>query len=616
MCGIAGIVNLKSGAVSEDVLRAMITAQIHRGPDGQGFLVDGPVGLGHCRLSIIDLSPLGHQPMANEDGSLWIVFNGEIFNYIELKKELSALGHKFKSNTDTEVILCAYREWGAECLQRFNGMWAFAIWDAEKKQIFCSRDRFGIKPFYYFKNDDSLVFGSEIKSLLALDSIKREAEEERVFNYLFYGIEDYDDKTFFKNIKQLSGSHYMIIDLSGTEPKLEIKKWYTFFDRDAIDYSTSVNDEKELINLLQDSVRIRLRSDVPVGSCLSGGLDSSSVVCVVAKLLRGVGSPCQEVFISSFPGETIDESAYAQKVIDVTGCVGNFIYPEIKGLKGNLGKIVWHQEEPFGGFGAYAQWLIMERARAKNVKVMLDGQGGDELFFGYERYYVFYFLDCLLKKGKIIEFAKEFYMAAKNSRLDIKNLVQYFFYFSFFDLRKIRIVFQLKSFLKKDQYDQFANSARNLFRVKDLFSLQRDEIMGRQLSHLLKYEDRNSMAHSVEARLPFLDHRLVEFACRLSPKCKIYGGWTKYILRKAMEGFVPDDIRWRKIKIGFEVTEEKWLAEFYPEIKKIFSNNPVSGRYIDIDYFLKKLEQKKVPVRFLWRAYNLELWMQKFGIKK
>ena len=616
MCGIVGVVNLKSGTVGENVLRAMITAQIHRGPDDQGFLVDGPVGLGHCRLSIIDLSPLGHQPMANEDGSLWIVFNGEIFNYIELKKELSDLGHKFRSNTDTEVILRAYREWGVECLQRFNGMWAFAIWDAEKKQIFCSRDRFGIKPFYYFKNDDSFIFGSEIKSLLALDSIKREAEEERVFNYLFYGIEDYDDKTFFKNIKQLSGSHYMIIDLSGPGPKLEIKKWYTFFDCDVIDYSASVNDEKELIDLLQDSVKIRLRSDVSVGSCLSGGLDSSSVVCIAAKLLRSVGSLCQEVFTSSFPGEAIDESAYAQKVIDVTGCVGNFIHPEIKGLKENLGKIVWHQEEPFGGFGAYAQWLIMEKARAKNVKVMLDGQGGDELFFGYERYYAFYFLDCLLKKGKIIEFAKEFYMAAKNSRLDIKNLVQYFFYFSFFGLRKIRIAFQLKSFLKNDQYDQFANGARNLFRIKDLFSLQRDEIMGRQLSHLLKYEDRNSMAHSVEARLPLLDHRLVEFACRLSPKRKIRNGWTKYIFRKAMKGIVPDDIRWRKIKIGFEVTEEKWLAEFYPEIKKIFSNDPVSGRYIDIDYFLKKLEQKKVPARFLWRAYNLELWMRKFEIKK
>lgn len=615
MCGIAGIIDLNNKPVAENDLRRMISAQIHRGPDGQGFFVDGAVGLGHCRLSIIDLSASGAQPMANEDGSLQIVFNGEIFNYVELKKELAAAGHCFKSNTDTEVILHAYREWGVDCLNRFNGMWAFAIWDKKRKRIFCSRDRFGIKPFYYYKSKDFFAFGSEIKALLTIDSIKREAEEERVFNYLFYGIEDYDDKTFFKDIRQLSGSHYMIFDLAGSEPELKIKKWYNFFDRENIEYAASGNDEKELLNLLQDSVRIRLRSDVPVGSCLSGGLDSSSVVCAAGGLLKGGASPRQEVFTASFPGESIDESAYAQKAIDAAGCVGNFVYPDIKGLKEALDDIVWHQEEPFGGLSAYAQWSVMARAREKNVKVMLDGQGGDELFFGYERYYAFYFFECFLKKGKVFEFAKEFYLASKNSRLNIKSLAQYFFYFSFFGLRKIRLAVKLKPLLNPDQFNRFAGRARDLFRVKNLFSLQRDEIMGRQLSHLLKYEDRNSMAHSVEARLPLLDHRLVEFACKLSPGRKIHGGWTKYILREAVKGVVPDEIRWRKIKIGFEVTEEKWLAEFYPGIKTLFSNNPLSGKYINAGRFLEKLNQKKIPANFLWRAYNLELWMRKFAIK-
>src|SRR4030042_721227 len=435
MCGITGAYSFK-GSINPDYIKRMTDSLRHRGPDDEGFLaVDSTSGkvvsltgiesktygpriedfngsanlfLGHRRLSIIDLSPSGHQPMSNEDGTLWIVHNGEVYNYIEIRNQLETLGYHFKSRTDTEVILHAYEEWGVDCLSRFNGMWAFAIINLKTKKMFCSRDRAGVKPFYYLYDGKRFCFASEIKALLQMDDLCVEPNEQIVADYLFSGLLDYTHETFFKNIYQLRPGENLLVEADKlavqTYWDIEVKEVRFPHDSDYIE---------RFYELLKDSIRLRLRSDVPIGSCLSGGLDSSSILCLANQLMfdgrhidpRLVGER-QKTFSSCFEGPTYDERKFIELVTHQTGAEKNYVFPKAENLLKDLSMLIWQQEEPFGSTSIYAQWNVMRLSKKRQVTVLLDGQGGDELLAGYPT--SFYFLvRQILKSGNMKHLFKE-----------------------------------------------------------------------------------------------------------------------------------------------------------------------------------------------------------------
>ena len=412
MCGFVGIYSF-NGVFRPPLIQKMVDVLWHRGQDDEGFLAaNSKLGeailltrkgnkirersleefnrpanlfLGHRRLSIIDLSLAGHQPMSNEDGSIWIIHNGEIYNYLEIQRELEPLEHRFQSRTDTEVILHAYEEWEIDCLRRFNGMWAFAIVDLKKKRIFCSRDRAGVKPFYYLYDGKRFCFASEIKALLEMDHFSVEPNEQIIADYLFSGLLDHTRETFFKNIYQLRPGEYILVEAD----KLTINSYWDIEAKE-IRFARDRDYVERFYELLQDSIRLRLRTDVPIGTCLSGGLDSSSIVCLANRLMfdgqsidpRLVGER-QKTFSSCFEDPSYDERKFIELVIDQTGAEKNYVFPKAEDLFNELPKLIWHQEEPFGSTSIFAQWNVMQLVKERGVTVLLDGQGGDELLAGY-----------------------------------------------------------------------------------------------------------------------------------------------------------------------------------------------------------------------------------------
>ena len=680
MCGIAGVFRLDGAPLDIGLMERMTQVIKHRGPDDEGYLVvntreksyevaggrDTPdavwgspypfcpkhkidaivsptksfdLALGHRRLSIIDLSPAGHQPMCNEDGTVWVIHNGEIYNYIELREELKSKGYRFKSNTDTEVIIHAYEEWGYDCLQRFNGDWSFAIWDMSSNKLFCSRDRFGIKPFYYYFNNNLFVFGSEIKALLQHPEVPKKVNEEAVHDYLVWGQLGYTDDTFFKGVKQLSPSHYLVVDAKGG---LDIKKWWTLeVNPDLGDFSGGDVDDmvSHFLALLEDAVRLRLTSDVPVGTCLSGGVDSSSIVCLVNKLIVGeeiidrrlIGDR-QKTFSSCFEDKLIDERQFIETALRKTGAEGNYVFPDGHEFWEELPRLVWHQDEPFGGSSIYAQWTVMRKAKSRGVKVLLDGQGGDELLAGYHPYYGTFLIDLALK-GKILRLLAE----AKDvsAIIGVRNLgsltstalgialyggmplsVQLAIKNSVLSLRGTTTNNVLNPSFSK----QFSRHGLATFREysKPITSLQQclHRDVSAAITHLLRYEDRDSMAFSVEARVPFLDYRLVEYVFSLPATLKIRNGWTKWILRQAMRGILPEEIRFRRDKLGFPTPERTWLWQNKNGIEALFgAENVLSGEFINPGFIRDNLDgllsQGGHSVE-IWKYINLELWLQAF----
>ena len=634
MCGIVGVYNLNKNQVNQNSLKEMVKVIKHRGPDDEGFYIKENLGLGHCRLSIIDLSQAGHQPMFSNDKTLSIVHNGEIYNFIEIRNELQGLGYKFKSNTDTEVILYSYQQWGVDCLKKFNGMWAFAIWDAQRKLLFCSRDRFGIKPFYYFFNTKSFVFGSEIKALFLCPFIKKEPNDKIIYDYLARGSSDHTDQTFFKNIKQLQPGHYLIIK----QNKFEIKKYYELCFNPKIGY---LKDQKaqeysyKFINLLKGSVKLRLRSDVSIGTCLSGGLDSSTIVCLINELLKQGGvekqaiGERQKTFSSCFNEQKFDERKYIEKVAEKTSVQSHYVFPSQKGLWQEIEELIWHQEEPFCSTSVYAQWNVMKLAKQKGVKVLLDGQGGDELLAGYPGYADLYFSQ-LFSNARLLTLAKEFYAKNKITGYSAKNLLQSLLK----ELVYYYLPLNLRHFLKRNTKQKFSlinpdfvakykhrekKQARHKLRPNFQKELWQSET-GSGLRQLLRYEDKNSMAFSIETRVPFIDYRLVEFVFSLPGCYKIYQGWTKYLLRIGTKDLLPKEITWRRHKMGFVTPETIWLKNSHEKIKRIFkARDFMAKKYINqrsvlnkLDYCLNKQDADvDVNVFELWKFINLELWLKK-----
>lgn len=530
MCGIAGIYSKKQTFVKDLHLKKMSDVLQHRGPDNTGIWINETenIGFAHTRLSIIDLSPSGHQPMLYDKGRYVITFNGEIYNYIELRTELIKKGFEFKTSSDVEVLLALYALKKEECIKEIDGMFSFAIWDDLEKTLFCCRDRFGEKPFFFFKDKDSFIFASEIKAILkVVPSIS--INKVNLQQFLDSGIEIQNNSTNFNEVKSLEPGHYLKI----TPEKFQIEKYWE------IDLSkrTQFKNEQEYVEkfkeLFETSVKRRLRSDVKFGSCLSGGLDSSSIVGVINKIHGNTFN----TFSSVFPGLDIDESKWIDNVSDFTGVTNIKITPEPNLFIKNLEKIIWHQETPIGSTSNFAQWCVMEMAKENGIKVLLDGQGADEFLAGYgdlkyfairDHYNNFEFKSFIREKSF---FQKHF---APKERLG------YLFYFDPF--------FKLLS-IKRKEYE-FGTTLKERLKHSVHF----------QLENLLRSADRNSMAHSIEVRLPFLFHELVEYVFSI-PNDKIYfEGKTKHILRESVKNLIPDNVINRIDKIGFAAPQKEWFT--------------------------------------------------------
>ena len=607
MCGIFGIF----GSLDKELLDAMSKALRHRGPDDVGFFFDNNVALGNTRLSIIDIEK-GHQPIYNEDGTIWTVFNGEIYNFQELRVELEELGHKFYTNSDTEAIVHAYDEWGENCVNKFNGMWAFAIWDKNKKQLFLSRDRLGIKPLYYYFDGKRLIFASEIKAIILDKSISRIPNDRTIYEYLVHGLHDYTEQTFFSQIKRLLPAHNLLVDENGVQVQ---RFWDIQYVNNEIESSRMDDDvcAERFLELFKDSVRLQLTSEVPIGTCLSGGLDSASIAYMINQLLvlnteviKVIGEQ-QKTFTACFEDEQIDERKYAKEVIAQTRANGNFVLPSSEQLWEDIRKLVYFQEEPFMSSSVYAQWCVMKLASQK-VKVVLDGQGGDELFAGYALYYLAFIHD-LWKGKKIGSFIKELLLSLDITSPYIKRYLS-----SSYSKR----LSEIKKLLNDEFISKFSSITETLPKYEDLPTLLYGEITRTSLPALLRYEDKNSMAFSIEARVPFLDHRLVEYIFSLPTTQKMKNGWTKRILRNAMKGILPENIRKRKKKIAFATPEAAWLRELGKEIREVFSSHEFGERkYFNQREILKKFDEfcrgkSGDYANIFWRILNLEMWLRIF----
>ena len=597
MCGISGIINKNNKSVEELLIHQMTDIIAHRGPDSSGSYLYKNIAFGHRRLSILDLSSSGHQPMKYLD-DLVITYNGEIYNFIEIREELIQKGYIFDSNSDTEVILKAYHCWGKTCVNYFNGMWSFSILDIKQKIVFCSRDRFGVKPFYYIENNDLFSFGSEISQLLPFLP-NRILNKKVALDYLISGIEECSNETFFKDIYLLKGGHNLVFDLQTNS--YEIERYYNLKLSDQ--KNTSVDD---YIQELKRSITLRLRSDVKVGTCLSGGIDSSTISSFASKLYQNSNEKFMAIHAKSSEYKT-DESEFAKIVSKIANINLNFVEPSYSDFKSNILSIIKIQQEPFGSLSIIMQYFVFKKAKELGCIVMLDGQGGDETLLGYERYY-----PAIVKSKKGIAKLKALLQSSKNSRLSLLDTIKYQYYFSNYKLRLKRLKFK-NSFYKSEILNEYESEELRIISesYNDISILQKNEIESSQLPHLLKYEDRNSMANSIESRLPFLDYKLVELSLNTNNSLKIKDGWTKFILRKAAETILPKEIVWRKAKLGFNAPEKTWTKEFENEMIKEIEQSEILNNFIHF----KKLYFKNLDLRTKWRLYNFSAWEKEFKVK-
>jgi asparagine synthase (glutamine-hydrolysing) len=604
MCGISGIINRNNTAVTKCDIKSMNDLISHRGPDDEGFYCGSNFAFGHRRLSILDLSKNGHQPMHYLD-KYTIVFNGEIYNYLELKSELIKHGYTFKSSTDTEVILASYDRWGEACVSKFNGMWSFAIYDHAMDIIFCSRDRFGIKPFYYAEIDGKLVFGSEIRQILPFQK-NTLPNISVVKEFLLSGIVEPYTQTFFMGVYKLPGSHNLIYDLSSHQFK--INKYYSLNKSICKEHTDIEKSIKDYGKKLERSIEIRLRSDVPVGTCLSGGIDSSTVATIAAKIYKLKETHQFQAITAVSETKDNDESPYAKTVAAASAIKWHTVKPSCEDFTEHLPTIVRIQEEPFASPSIVMQYFVMETAKRENIPVLLDGQGGDETLLGYERYYVAFLIYVFKKKG-FFSALTAFRKACKNnSKMSIVVLLKYILYFSSARIRHWNYRTRNKYLLKIPKIP--ATLLDSTKAMKDIIDLQKREIVFDNLPALLRYEDKNSMSQSIETRLPFLDYHCVEQALSTPPEYKIYNGWTKYILRKFMSRKMPDSIVWRKNKLGFEAPNKLWISGISHEMKKQISSSNLIKSISDMNKLTRNYSKLNDPTK--WRLYILALWEQEF----
>lgn len=591
MCGIAGIVG--SRRKRWPVAATMLRLLAHRGPDDLGWAalrgqsleigrgledeVEGETVLMHRRLSILDLSDAGHQPMRSADGRLCIVFNGEIYNFIELREELERKGRVFRSHSDTEVLLQSYAEWGEACLTKLVGMFAFAALDIERRTLFMARDFFGIKPLYYAQSGEHLVFGSEIKGLLACPDVGRELDAGRVYDYLRHGKTDESEQTLFAKVRQLPAGHCARVDLD-KPGSFQIKQYWkpTLLERGDISFEEAARSVRDIF---LRNISLHLRSDVPVGAALSGGIDSSAIVCG----MRQVAGKSLDLHAFSFIPDNpeLSEEKWVDQVNDATGATPHKVRLSASQLTSDLEELIRAHDEPFGSTSIYAQFAVFRAARAAGIKVMLDGQGADEMFAGY-RVYLPARLASLIRQGHLLQAKRLFDAARKLPGMSAKWLIAQLGKF----LTPKHMQESARALIGEESFPAWMN--RGWFQERGVGLLSSQLLKGRHVlkehlartlttinvPHLLRYEDRNSMAFSVESRVPFLTPELVNFVYSL-PEEHIIGpdATSKRVLRKALRGVVPDSILDRKDKIGFATSEKEWLRELAPWAKELINSD-------------------------------------------
>ncbi|MEI6949966.1 asparagine synthase (glutamine-hydrolyzing) [Paraflavisolibacter sp. H34] len=563
MCGIAGMVSALAPLVSRQRVAAAAAALQHRGPEDEGLWMNGAetVALGHQRLCIMDAGSRSRQPMAFA-GRYVLVHNGELYNYLELKQELERKGYRFTTLSDTEVLVAAYDAWGADCLQRFDGMFAFALWDEQEQELFAARDRLGEKPFFYFYDEDQLVFASEMKALWAA-GVPREVNRSLLYNYLSIGYtaNPFDPgETFYEGIRRLPAAHFLRYSLPRNE--LALERYWGVEAPESRDVGDAEAVER-LRELLSASVQRRLRSDVATGTSLSGGLDSSLLAALCANAPPETYS--RQCFTAVFPGYEKSEERYAAAVASRFGLRHHRVTVDGSGMAAEMDRLMRHQEEPVGSASTLAQYKVYAAAKRAGVTVLLDGQGADELLAGYHKYYKWYWQELYAagKLGRSGELAAARALGVTEP-FTLKNKAAALFpHFAgaLLQSQKAREAARLPFWEEDFAHAQKRHLYYSLPARPDLNGVLYYNTFLNGLEELLRYADRNSMAHAVEVRLPFLDHRLVEFLFALPPHLKIRQGWTKWLLRQAAEPMLPQEIVWRKDKVGFEPPQKKWMAD-------------------------------------------------------
>ena len=684
MCGIAGVVKFSSQAVKKEMVQMMLQQIKHRGPDGEGVFIDGNVGLGHVRLSILDLSCAGHQPMTDETGRYTIVQNGEAYNYVELRDELKSLGYSFASQTDTEVVLKGYIAWGEKVLERINGMFAMAIYDRQEKTLFIARDRFGVKPLYYHVGDGQLIFASEIPAILKALPEKPKANENAIFDYLVFNRTDQTEETFFDGIYKLQHGCCMTLDLkenkntentvennknnndyltkkeeselacsssNNLDPKyaheqapgqpsaqsysvsltdsseknsqkisknsLPIRKWYNLAEHvqqvKAESGKRKGKEKEHFLELMKRAIEIRLRTDVPWGVCLSGGIDSSAITATVIREMK-------QLDVHSFSAVySKDSKADESKFIDeFKGIVPNmhYVHPDADTLFAHLDDYIRIQAEPTPTTSPYAHYCVMNEAK-KYVKVTLDGQGADEALAGYEYIPGLYYktLFTHLRWGRLIREIVQYRRLHKSWRH-----VKYMAFFMLPSRMRTKVRVKQRGYIDEVFVARHKDSviADTLYGSRTMEEMLINHF-DYKLEHLLKWGDRNAMAHSMESRAPFLDKDWVEYSLALADGMKIHDGYTKYILRDVMKGIMPEKVRTRVDKMGFSVPQDEWFRS--EKFRKLIMEILESESFAKRGYF-KPEEAKKLYERHLrgevnvskdiWKWINLELWFRKY----
>ncbi len=627
MCAISGLLHADGQPIDLAPFVAATNLVSYRGPDDSGFAFFGPtqgevplnsqivpkgsgrsvLALGHRRLSILDLSDRGRQPMKSHDGRYYLVFNGEIYNYLELRETLRSLGHTFETSTDSEVLLKAYEHWGRDCLKRFNGMWAFAIWDSFEESLFLARDRFGVKPLYFSRDQgSSFAFGSEIKQLLHLGFGSGRAQFSNSARFLQTGRSDDTRETMFEGIFRLLPGEFAICRSVGSKIDLQIESYHRLSEN-----PEPIGKEDWLRGLgsfLEDSVRLRLRADVVAGSCLSGGVDSSSIVCLVHKVDERFR---QATFTSRFEDSRFDEFQFASEVISKVGAISHTVFPDLDRLLGeDLDRLIWHQDEPFVSTSIYAQWKVMETASHAGVKVLLDGQGGDEIFAGYDRYVPSYLAGSFLRANPI-EAAQRILGMRKSGTLDHLPALWRLVGSSISKAAGIKSRRNLLGGIYRP-----LSEAEEQPEGADLKSQMKFDLY-HSMQALLRFEDRNSMAHSIEARTPFLDYRLVEWAMMGKEEWFYEGGVSKAPLRSAMAGIVPEKLLLRRDKMGFVTPEFDFYERQEDHLKgHVLKKDSPLWNWMDRDGLSNYISQNGLRKSGFapWRWYVFDRWMSQFGL--
>jgi asparagine synthase (glutamine-hydrolysing) len=645
MCGIAGIVNLDGKPLDTNALRNMCDQIIHRGPDDEGYVLFGgnsepfvrcggkdtvaelalpdissiqaaySAGFGFRRLSIIDLSAQGHQPMISRDGRYLIVFNGEVYNYLEIRQELEALDCQFSSQSDTEVVLQSFITWGPACVSRFNGMWGLCIYDNQEQTLFASRDRVGVKPFYYHFDGARFIFGSEIKQILVDPSISSEVDDAVAVNFLRDGMKDYSSDTFFKHIKQLEPAHNLFL----RNGLLEMKRYWNFDINENFENAPLTAHQKStFFDLFKSAVELRHRADVPVGIALSGGLDSSSTSVMANEVLHARF----KTFTMVFDEQEYDERDYARAVTKVVNCDHFEFHPASEDVLQELDDLVYQLEEPFRSLSSYSQWCLMRLAKQNGVTVLLEGQGADELLGGYLWYYDSYFLDHL-RNRRFHSFIRDLQQYSNNYGLTFfsgmkRALINYSKY----------LLADLKpAFLTGRGTDGlFSPETRRLFyvfpqRYKSALANTLDFGLQKLIRELLNYGDKDSMRFSMEARVPFMDFRLIEFVTSLPLSAKMSGSDTKKILRESLSGLLPSEIRFRRGKLGFATPQEHWQRRQFKDlmVSTLGSGELNNGRYLDTSRYQRYVDDyfngRHDDYGFIWRCFSYERWRLAYRIE-